>query len=111
MEPQPLEREANQGLDGVAHMALTREGLADPVADGAALGDAAPHIGQPRPANERVVGPTKDEEGIGLVQLQFAGVGRQPRAERRPGQVVLGQVGSQGARKARERARRAAQAR
>src|SRR3569833_1481763 len=64
MQAQRLEDKGHQRLDGIGHIALPGEFGADPIAHGAALGDAAPHIGQGAAAQERIIALAQDKEDI-----------------------------------------------
>src|SRR4051812_20308145 len=67
VQAQGLEDERDQGLNSVGHIALAREFGADPVAQGAALGDAAPDIGERAAAQQGVVALAQHKEDIGRI--------------------------------------------
>src|SRR5580658_8006896 len=62
MEPQCLENEGHKRAHRVEHIALSGEALADPIAERAALRDAAANVRQCTAAKQRIVFGAKDEE-------------------------------------------------
>src|SRR5258708_2013993 len=70
------------------HVAAMGMGLADPIADGTRLDDAAPDIGKRDAADHRAVGLAEDDEGIGAVGCDILGVAPQPPPEPGAGEIV-----------------------
>src|SRR6185503_13713042 len=90
MQPQRLEDKGHQRLDGIGHVALAGEFGADPVAHGAALGNAAPHIGQGAAAQERIIALAQDKEDVsGVLPCLFL-VALDAAAEGPARQLVIG---------------------
>src|SRR6185437_3352951 len=71
MKGQSPEDEGNESFHGGEHVPLPGEAFADPVAHGAALGDAATHVRDGATAHQRVLG-VEYEEGISRVGAGFA---------------------------------------
>ena len=88
VEPQTVEGEIDQGADSPDRIAPSDVRLADPVADGAHLGDAPADVPKGDAANERASLLFEDEEGIGLPPLLILRVGGEAAAKRRPCEVV-----------------------
>ena len=88
--PKRAEDKGNQRLDRTGHVALAGELGADPVAQGAALGDAAPHIGQGAAAQQRIVALAQHEEDIGRVQPRLLLIALDAAAEGAARQLVIG---------------------
>jgi hypothetical protein len=64
MQAQAVEGEAAQEFDGVQRIAASRVGLANPIADRPALGDAAQDVAQRDAAEELIVVLPQGEEGV-----------------------------------------------
>jgi len=62
-----VEGEFERRLEGLGHVALARMVGADPIADAGRLGDAAAHVVEPDAAEQTIVAPVQDVEGVAAV--------------------------------------------
>src|SRR3954470_22385265 len=90
MQPQCLENKGHQRLDGVGHVALPGEFGADPVTQRAALGDAAPYIGQGAATQQRVIALAQNKEDVGGVLPRLFLIALDAAAESAARQLVIG---------------------
>ena len=80
VQAQRAEGEAQAQPHRIRHITLTGEGHAHPIAEAAALRDAAPDIAQRDAAQQLVVILAEQEEGVALVALPLLGIALQAAA-------------------------------
>ena len=89
MQGQGPESEARKGPDRGQGQALPGIGRAAPIPDRAHLGDAAADVGQGDAPRQGTVVLPEHQEGIGLAEVDVAGIGRQSPAPGGAGEIVL----------------------
>ena len=83
-------RKGSSALTASGHVALAREGRADPITQRAALRDPAPHIGKRAAAHQRVVALAEDEKHISRIQPRLLLIALDAAAEGAAGQFIVG---------------------